>query len=314
MLAIKRKAILFITGLIFLSGINILAQTGSQSVDYDFDGDGRSDLAIYRPALGEWWYLRSSDNGNGAVQFGTATDFPVAADFTGDGVSDVAFFRRATGEWFVLRSEDSSFYAFPFGTSQDIALAGDFDGDGRADPAVYRANTGTWYILKSSDGEVDIRLFGSTGDSPKVADYDGDGKDDIAIYRSSTKEWWIDRSRDGVIAYHFGVNGEDLHSLFPADYTGDGKADITFVKFADGATNLEWFILRSEDNSFYSVPFGRGGDRPAVGDYDGDGRADVAIYRPNERNWYLQQSSEGIRILSFGNNTDIPVALYPATY
>ena len=92
------------------------------------------------------------------------------------------------------------------------------------------------------------------------------------------------------------------------------KTDLAFTKNIGGSTNLEWFILRSEDASFYSFPFGRGGDSPAVGDYDGDGKADPAIYRKNETNWYIQQSTDGMKILSFGNNTDIPVALYPATY
>lgn len=284
------------------------------STAYDFDGDGRTDPAIYRPTVGEWWHYRSSDNGNGAVQFGTNTDFPVAADYTGDGITDVALFRRATGEWFVLRSEDQSFYSFPFGNGQDVAMAGDFDGDGKADPTVFRASEGTWYILKSSTGQVDIRAFGVSGDSPRLADFDGDGITDIAVYRYSTQVWWINRSTDGVIAYQFGIDQTDLHSLVPADYTGDGKADIAFIKAVGQPANLEWFILRSEDASFYSYPFGLGGDFPAVGDYDGDGTADSAVFRQNNSTWYIQQSTSGINILSFGSSGDRPVALYPVTF
>ena len=138
MLVIRFITLVLALGFLFLNATNASAQTTPQVVNYDFDGDGKSDPAIYRPTEGEWWYLRSSDDGNSAVQFGTTGDFPVAADFTGDGITDVTFFRRSTGEWFVLRSEDNSFYSFPFGNSQDIGMVGDFDGDGKADPTVYR--------------------------------------------------------------------------------------------------------------------------------------------------------------------------------
>ena len=36
---------------------------------FDFDGDGKTDVSIFRPAVGEWWYLKSSTGGNGALQF-----------------------------------------------------------------------------------------------------------------------------------------------------------------------------------------------------------------------------------------------------
>ncbi|HEY0428140.1 MAG TPA: Ig-like domain-containing protein, partial [Pyrinomonadaceae bacterium] len=79
---------------------------------FDFDGDGKTDLSIFRPSAGEWWYLRSSDGQNRAFQFGSSSDKLTPADFTGDGKTDVAFWRPSTGEWFILRSEDNSYYSF----------------------------------------------------------------------------------------------------------------------------------------------------------------------------------------------------------
>lgn len=140
--------------------LNALTGTG-----YDFDGDSKTDISIFRPNLGQWWYLRSSDNTNRAFAFGTATDKIVPADYTGDGKTDLAFFRPSTGFWFILRSEDSTFYGFPFGAGGDIPASGDYDGDGRFDAAVFRPSDSTWYLNRSTAG-TQILTFGISGDVP----------------------------------------------------------------------------------------------------------------------------------------------------
>ncbi len=271
---------------------------------FDFDGDSKSDVSIFRPGVGEWWYLKSSDGNDAAAQFGTATDTITPADYTGDGRADISFWREATGEWFVLRSEDHSFFSFPFGTAGDIPAPGDFDGDGKADPTLFRPSTAEWFTIRSSDGGVTIQTFGAAGDKPTVADFDGDGKDDIGIYRPSVSQWWQSRSTQGVFAIQFGAAGD---VITPADFTGDGKADIAFWRPADG----RWFVLRSENLSFYSFPFGMAGDIPAVGDYDGDGVADPTIFRPSINTWFKLQSTNGSEALEFGLSGDIPV---PSAY
>lgn len=273
-------------------------------IDLDFEGDGRVDIGIFRPSVGQWWIQNSSDLGTNVDTFGIGTDTITPADFTGDGKTDIGFFRPSSGEWFVLRSEDSSFFSFPFGTTGDIPAPGDYDGDGQADPAVFRPSDATWYILNSGGGTT-IQQFGLTGDNPIPQDYDGDGKDDIAIFRPSVAEWFYQRSSDnGVIGFQFGANGD---TAVPNDYTGDGKADIGFFRPSSG----EWFILRSEDNSFFAFPFGVGTDIPVPGDYDGDGIADAAVFRPSNNTWFLQQTTDGFEAIGFGVNNDIPV---PSAY
>ncbi|MEO6393747.1 MAG: VCBS repeat-containing protein, partial [Pyrinomonadaceae bacterium] len=67
-----------------------------------------------------------------------------------------------------------------------------------------------------------------------------------------------------------------------------------------------WYILRSSDNSVYVVNWGLNTDRPAPGDYDGDGKTDVAVYRNGV--WYILQSSNGqVTTQLFGVSGDIPV-------
>lgn len=288
-------------GRILVGGHNsssiIVRYLSARPAQFDYDGDGKSDVSIFRPSNGQWWINQSGSN-TVAHTFGTSTDRIVPADYTGDGKTDVAIYRPASGEWFILRSEDFSFYSFPFGVSTDFPAPADFDGDGKADPAVFRPSNGTWYIQRSSAGTL-IQGFGANGDRPVPADYDGDGKADIAIYRPSLGQWWLMRSAAGTIALTFGITGD---KPIPGDYTGDGKADVALFRFNTG----EWFVLRSEDYSFYSFPFGVNGDAPAPADYDGDGRFDPAVFRGNDTNWYISRSTQGMLIQQFGAAGDKP--------
>jgi hypothetical protein len=274
------------------------ASAVNHAAHVDFDGDGKTDISIFRPSNGQWWYSRSSDSQTAALQFGVGSDKIAPADFTGDGKTDIAVWRQSTGEWLILRSEDNSFFAFPFGSSGDIPAPSDFDADGKADPAVFRPSTGTWYIQASTQGTI-IQQFGSNGDVPQVGDYDGDGKADLAIFRPSSGEWWINRSSGGVTATQFGISTD---KPVAQDFTGDGKTDVAIFRPSSG----EWFILRSEDSSYFSVPFGISTDIAAPGDYDGDGKADAAVFRPSTGTWYVNRSTQGILIAAFGNNGDQP--------
>ncbi len=279
----------------------------NRAAHVDFDGDRKTDISIFRPSNGQWWYLRSSSNQTTALAFGAGTDKIVPADYTGDGKTDIAVFRPSTGDWFVLRSEDSSFYSFPFGGNGDTPAPADFDGDGKSDPTVFRSSNSTWYTLASSQGVL-IRPFGIPGDIPQVGDYDGDGKADLAIYRpngsSGGGEWWMNRSASGVFAVQFGASSD---KPVAADYTGDGKTDIAFWRPSNG----NWFILRSEDSSYYAFPFGVSTDIPTPGDYDGDGKTDASVFRPSNATWYSQRSTQGTTIVGFGLNGDYPA---PAAY
>ncbi len=271
---------------------------------FDFDGDGKTDISIFRPSVGEWYFQRSSNSVVNGAQFGNSTDKPIPADYTGDGKTDIAFFRPSSGQWFILRSEDSSFFAFPFGISTDIPSPGDFDGDGKTDAAVFRPSNGVWYIQKSTGGVI-IQPFGVNGDRTVVADYDGDGKSDIAIYRPSVGEWYYLRSTDSQVR---GAQfGSSTDKTVQGDYTGDGKADFAFFRPSTGS----WFVLRSEDSSFFASPFGVSTDIPTIGDYDGDGKFDTAVFRPSNGVWYINKSNgSGVTIQQFGVGTDLPVPSY----
>lgn len=272
-------------------------RTGS----FDFDGDSKTDVSIFRPSNGEWWFLRSSDGGNYALQFGISTDKIVPADYTGDGKTDVAVYRPSGGEWYILRSEDFSFYAFPFGNSTDIPSPADFDGDGKADPTVFRESTGTWFIYKSTGG-IQISNFGTVGDIPLAADFDGDLKADLTIFRAS-HEYWYQRSSDGQVGgfYMFWATAQRFR--VQGDYDGNGTTDIALYNGAG-----RWLIRHTGSSTPFAVDFGMSGDIAVPGDYNGDGVFDLAVFRPSNGTWYIRNSSGGETQFAFGTNGDIPTA------
>jgi len=286
------------------SSIEAVYFVPTKNTPFDFDGDGKTDIGIFRPIGGggsaEWWIDPSGGNLATAMQFGVSTDRITPADYTGDGKTDIAFFRPSNGRWYVLRSDDLSYFEVPFGTNGDVPVPADYDGDGKADYAVFRPSSSTWFISQSSGAGTRIVQFGINGDQPVVADYDGDGKADIGIFRPGPREWWIDRSTAGSLAMQFGSPGD---KVVPGDYTGDRKADVAIWRPSTG----EWLIVRSEDFSFYGFPFGASGDTVAPGDYDGDGKFDATVFRPSNATWFIGRTTAGTQIVQFGAPGDRPL-------
>jgi subtilisin-like proprotein convertase family protein len=256
---------------------------------FDFDGDRRTDLAVFRPNQARWF------TGSNVVQLGIPTDKIVAADYTGDGVAEFAVFRPESGLWFV-----PNVYYLQFGAAEDIPVPADFDGDRRADIAVFRPSTGDWFVRRSSDyGFVAVR-FGANGDRPIQGDFDGDGKADFAVFRPSNGGWyWLNSSNGQFSGVQWGQNGD---KAVAADYDGDGKTDIAV--FRAGI----WYIVQSSNGAFRSVTFGASDDIPVPGDYDSDGKFDVAVFRSSNGFWYVLRSSDNeLSGGQYGANGDVPI-------
>lgn len=220
----------------------------------DYDGDGRSDRAVYRPSTGEWFIASSSGEAR-TVQWGSPSnqDQPVPADFDGDGKADIAVYRKTSGRWLILFSGGGS-RIIDWGAPglDDVPLPADYSGDGRADVAVYRRSTGQWFIAWPTGTQPPIAWGApALGDIPVPGDYDGDGDTDIAVYRGSTGEWFIPLAAGVVVHDTFGA--PSLGDVpVPADYDGDGVTDQAVRRPSTG----EWFIFGSATETLRVVTWG----------------------------------------------------------
>ncbi len=277
----------------------------NSSAPFDFEGDGKTDISIFRPSdspsEADFFIQQSSDSAATSASWGSVGDRAVNADYDGDGQTDLAVFRPSTRTWFILNSSNNFFTALQFGLADDKLTPADFDGDGKTDIAVYRQATGVWYILQSSDGQVRIRQWGVAEDLPVPEDYDGDGKADLAVWRPSSGVWYVSRSSDeGFMAFQFGQNGDK--PIF-GDFDGDGQADYVVYRPAEKI----WYLFKSTEG-FAGIQFGLSDDKPLQADFDGDGRRDIALFRPSNGVWYYLKSSDGSFVAKqFGINTDTPV-------
>jgi hypothetical protein len=285
-------------------------------VTSDWDGDGRADMTVFRPSNGMWFTRLSRGNYDTAtatqMQWGLTGDVPVVGDYDGDRRADPGVYRPAGGMWFIRYSGSSyaGILMLQWGIAGDVPYPADYDGDGRTDIAVYRPSTGQWFVRQSSTQYTTFTStqWGLPTDVPLPADYDGDGRADLAVYRPSTQQWFVRLSTTGgSVVKQWGLAGDQPVA---ADFDGDGRADLGVYRPATG----QWIgvdMLSRTATAFVltvNAAWGLPGDIVMPRDFDGDGTADAAVYRPSTGEWFVTLPPPvGVIHRQWGLPGDIPL-------
>ena len=193
----------------------------------DFDGDGKTDPAVYVPSTGGWFIYNSATKTVTHYAFGAPGDIPVPGDYTGIGRAEPAVYRPSTSQWIVFNPVNAAGYVWTFGfANASLPVPAPYAGYGTADLAIYQPSTGDWYSVNTTTWALSHTTFGGPGFTPVPADYDGDGRADIAVYWSSKAQWIVQQSSTTTARRLHLRRAPTSTSPVPLDYDGDGEADL----------------------------------------------------------------------------------------
>lgn len=240
----------------------------------DYDGDGTSDIAVFRGETG-LWAVRDMTR----AYFGGSSDIPVPGDYNGDGTSDIGIYRGETGLW-AIRGVTRSY----FGSASDTVIPGDYNGDGHCDAGIFRESSGLWAIRG-----ITRAYFGTTSDAPVPGDYNGDGTLDFGVYRGSSCLWAL----RGMSRVYF---GSELDVPIPGDYNGNGSERIAIFRPYSGL----WAI-----REVTRIYFGKNSDQPVPADYSGNNSDDIGIFRGKSSSglWAIREITRAY----YGSTDYLPV-------
>ena len=306
------------------------ATAGAIPLVGDFNGDGKADVTL--TGAPNWATLAVAfSNGDGtftvtnqpitnfAVWAATAGAVPLIGDFNGDGKSDVALigassftfvavaFSNGDGTFTVTNPTSTNFAGWA-ATAGAVPLVGDFNDDGRTDLALTGPSAWTFIPVALSNGDGSFNVTNSTATNfaawaatanakPLVGDFNGDGRTDVALTGPSAWTYVPVAFSNGDGTFNV-VN--PTTSNFPGwaatagavplvgDFNADGRADVALTGPSSWSTVVVAFS--NGDGSFNAtnqpiLDFGgwaaTTGAKPLLGDFNGDGRTDLALTGPS---------------------------------
>ena len=282
----------------------------------DFNGDGRTDLAVADAATGRWWVRIKGDGGLGEAASWGMTGGPgdsVVGDFDGDGRDDVATRDAATGRWSVGLARAGGGFArrvwggWSAGRQWTDPVVGDFNGDGRDDLLGHARDGRGVFVSLSDGGRLSTRLWGTFAvagvwEPTAVADFNGDGRDDVLVRKTDSGHSYAGVSGGGRLRWSHVAGLREAAGpgrAIAADVTGDGRSDVLA---RDERTGV-WHAVAATPAGPAGVAFaaaaawgrwsaGRDWAVIAAGDVDGDGREDLVGYLERTGSVYTALSGE----------------------
>ena len=282
----------------------------------DFDRDGIQDFVVSLTANQVSVFLGNGTGGTGTGSFhalatsvfnvGTTPEQVVVGDFNGDGIQDLATANAGSGNVSILLGSTGTAGTFSAAVNYNVqniprsVAVGDFNGDGKQDLAVANTSSNSVSILLG-DG---LGSFTAThlpiGFSPyyvAVGDFNRDGKQDLAVTNRSGANNQVSvllgNGTGGFPAAQTFVVGGNPLSVAVGDFNGDGNQDLAIANTgAADSVNVSVLINMTLTNAstvtFAAAnTFPSGGSAPysvVVGDFDGDGKQDLAVGNQNSNN------------------------------
>ncbi len=272
------------------------------------------------------YLVRNADVGDFARWAATPGVRVLTGDFDADERADIALVRQEAG-WntlpvaytqpdntYVVKNPEVGDFARWAATSGVRVLSGDFNADGRTDIALVRQEAGwntlpvaytqtdSTYVVKNPEVGDFARWAATSGVRVKTGDFNGDGRTDIALVRQEAGwntlpvaytqpdgSYLVKNPAVGDFARWAATSGVRVQT---GDFNGDGRTDIALVRQETGWNTLPVAYTQHDGSYLVKNPavgdFARwaatSGVRILIGDFNGDGRTDIALVR-QEAGW-----------------------------
>ena len=308
----------------FSSTTDVSVSPGASGVAIgDFNGDGHQDLAV--PCGIGVVSIRLGDgmggfSGTTAVSGGFSPRAVAIGDFNGDGHQDLATVDKSSNTVLIRLGDGQGGFSgmtdVSVGSSPNAVAIGDFNGDGDQDLAVVNNLFSGTVSIRLGDGNGGFSgttavTVGINPGAVAIGDFNGDGKQDLAVANSTLGTVSIRLGNgDGTFSGTTDVSagGGTLNAAVAiGDFNGDGRQDLAVVVSPPSGVGTVSIRLGIGDGTFSGTTAVSVGSRPisvAIGDFNGDGKQDLAA---------ANESSDNVSILLGGtaeinvqgNNTDI---------